>query len=372
MKVVFLARYLPAEGSTVQMYSLATGLIERNNEVHVLSAGPGEDVAAKKLFSHSEEGGVQHQRVGFPLRPSFSPIGKLIQLFTYFTALPRALWLLFRIRPDIVHVHYPVTSFIAKIFGLITHTPFVVTHHTMGIPRHPLNWRGDAAIAISSDLERDLVERVGYSPVAVHRVFNGVDTDRFQPPSAQDRAAARAMLGLPSDEMLILFVGSIEHHKGLDVLLDALSRCEVPRPRAVIMGDGDDAWLRRETLTHGVEDSVIRLPFSDPLSAYQAADMFVLPSRREGFPLVSVEAMACGLPVIRSNTGGATDQIDHGETGLLFPSEDANALHACIQQLGNDSDLREVLGAAAARKARSLFSRDAMTEATLGVYGLAR
>lgn len=246
MKIVFLARYLPAEGSTVQIYALAAGLIEQHHEVHVLSAGPGEDPAAKRLFAQSEAKGVQHHKVGFPLLPSFSPVGKLIQLFTYFSALSGTLWLLFRIRPDVIHVHYPVTSFIAKIFGLITHTPFVVTHHIMGIPRHPLNWRGDAAIAISSDLEKDLVERFGYSPENVHRVFNGVDTDRFHPPSARDRETARATLGFPSDELLILFVGSIEHRKGLDVLLDALSRCEVPRPHVVIMGDGDEAWLRFE------------------------------------------------------------------------------------------------------------------------------
>lgn len=371
MKVLFLARYLPAEGSTTQMYSLAQGLIAQGWQVDIVSGGP-DGGPADALLEAAENAGVRHHRAGFPVRPSFDVLGKIVQLLTYVCATPTAILHIRRIRPDVIHVHYPVTSFIASLWRRLTGTPFVTTYHISGIPRHPLNRTANAAIAISSELRSEIEERFGYDSRDVHLVYNGVDPQRFRVPTPNEKAVARANLGLDSTEIVIAFVGSFDKRKGLDILLKALAAIKELGAHLLLVGDGDTEWLQSCIQNNTVEELVQIVPFRDPVGVYWASDIFVLPSRREGFPLVTVEAMMTGTPVIRSDVEGATEQISHGETGLLFPSEDADALASHLRQLINSPGQRQALAQAGARDARKRFPLDVMAKSTAQVYDIVR
>ena len=366
MKIVFLARYLPAEGSTTHMYTLADALIQQGHEVHLVSGGPNDK--SMEIYDQSVESGLIHHRVPFPGTVAFSRVGLLKQLAQYAVAFPSALKVIWSIQPDVMHVHYPVTSYVAAAYRRLTGCPFVVTHHISGIPDHPLNRVGDRVIAISSELAAEIKAGGRYSAEQVVQIPNGVDDAVFTPPSESEKSQARVKLGLSPDDTVIAFVGTISLRKGLDVLVEALT--EIPRAgvKVLVQGDGDLAWFNQLVADALLSDVVIRHPFGDPGAVYAVADVFVLPSRAEGFPLVVVEAMMSGLPVVRSNVEGAADQIRDGETGMLFASEDAQALADRFTLLIGDPGLRGKIGRAAAEYAKTEFGQAKMADRTLMAY----
>ena len=102
-----------------------------------------------------------------------------LSIFNYIISTPKALYLLFKIKPDVIHVHYPVTSFIAKLYKFLTKKKFVATYHTIGIPKHLLHQRADVVIAISQDLKSELIDRFNYKNSQIRLIFNGISQTRF-------------------------------------------------------------------------------------------------------------------------------------------------------------------------------------------------
>ncbi|MGD8199115.1 glycosyltransferase family 4 protein [Ornithinimicrobium sp. W1679] len=371
MKVVYLARFLPAEGSTLHLYALAEGMVRRGHAATVVSAGPGPDSDALDLYRASIDAGVGHVRIGFPLRPTFTTVGKLRQFGRYMCVLPAALAALHRARPDVIHVHYPVTSYIAVIFSRLSGTPTVVTHHAMGITRHPLNRRVQAAIAISQELHDELTFTYGYAPDAVTTIFNGVDRHKFQPPSDVERRQARSEYGIDESTVLIGFVGRLNEVKGVDLLLEASGPILGPAVHLVLVGGtSEEAAGLIGALPDNVRRYIFHRPFtSNVREAYAALDICALASRREGFALSSVEAMMMGLPVVRSRTGGADTQVLDRTTGILVPVNDVLALRAALQELVSMSpEQRRGMGRLAAERASRMFSSQGMIEKTFDLY----
>ncbi len=111
MKIVFLARYLPAEGSTTHMYELARQMILKGNEVTIISAGHLDVPSAKEIYNQSIDDGIVHINVKFPHKSNKTFFGKVGQLITYTVVKPTVIKILKQIKPDIIHAHYPVTTF---------------------------------------------------------------------------------------------------------------------------------------------------------------------------------------------------------------------------------------------------------------------
>jgi D-inositol-3-phosphate glycosyltransferase len=180
----------------------------------------------------------------------------------------------------------------------------------------------------------------------------GVDTELFTP---GDRDAARAALGLPAGPLL-LYVGRLAPIKGLETLLDAVTRFAARgRPVGLVMagGDVDDAVSPHEARLRARLESpalagTVRFIGAQPQKVlreyYVAADATVVPSYYESFGMVALEAMACGSPVIASRVGGLTTTVRDGVTGFLVPEGDVDALAARIEDLVHDSDTRWRLG----------------------------
>jgi glycosyltransferase involved in cell wall biosynthesis len=171
---------------------------------------------------------------------------------------------------------------------------------------------------------------------------------------------------------IVLFVGRLVAYKGVDVLVEAMRGIQAV---ALLVGEGPGrAILLQKAEALGVSDRVKFLGevTDDELSAlYRACDVFVLPSvtRQEAFGVVQLEAMARGKPVISTDLGTGVAWVNQdGETGIVVPPRNASALHNAIQQLLGDAVRRDALGAAGARRARSLFSVDRMIDSTLGLY----
>jgi len=189
---------------------------------------------------------------------------------------------------------------------------------------HPMNvamdWTAgrdaDAIIAISEHAEHQLVERYGFDADRVHLIPHGVDTDRFYP--REERHPA-----VDPEKTTLLYVGRLGARKGLDLALRALARVDDPDLEFLIAGTGrHEEYLRNLARELGIVNRVRFLGYvpDDELPVlYSSSDVFVLPSRYEGFGLVALEAMACGTPVIGADAGGISTAIRFDPVSAVVP-----------------------------------------------------
>ncbi|GAB3880215.1 glycosyltransferase family 4 protein [Terrabacter terrigena] len=150
-------------------------------------------------------------------------------------------------------------------------------------------------------------------------IANGVDTDAYAPPTAADREAVRGSLGVAADEVLAIFVGHEYARKGLDLVIDALDRC--PATVRVVVVGGSPAMVESMRARPAAVRHAARITFvgasPDPRVWLRGADVLCLPSAYEASPLVVLEALAMGVPVIGTRTGSIADVVHDGVDGYL-------------------------------------------------------
>jgi glycosyltransferase involved in cell wall biosynthesis len=211
---------------------------------------------------------------------------------------------------------------------------------------------------------------------------NGVDLDRFKPSSAGVRAEFQNQLRIPTGDPVILFVGFFSAEKNPDVLFDAwLSLFERGvRSTLVLVGATQGPYyeidagiadrIKRKVAKRGVSESVVFVEAADNIEHYfRAADVFALPTAREGLPNVLLEAMASGVPPVITLLEGVTDWIvTSGVTGELVPAVDSQAFADAIEGLLASRERREAIGAAARAHVAQHFSLGTTAQKTLAVY----
>ena len=367
MRIMFLSKILTKGGSAIHQYSLAKALLAKGHEVCIVSGGPIDDPQARERFEASVKDGVEHHIIGFPHAFPMGVFHKSYLLLRYIVLVPRFLLFAFKYKPDVIHVHYPVTSYLAKIYSLLTGKKYVVTYHIGGIPDHILHYRGHYAIAISSALKQELKTRFSYQDEQICLIHNGVSHLKFDGKTPQNRIALCDKYTIPCGKTVIGFVGELSERKGIDVLCEALGEIDDDY-HLVLVGDGDRRWVEKLITRYRLSKNVTIVPFQDPYELYQLFDFLVLPSRKEGFPLVVIEAMLMGKAIIRSNTEGAADQIEHGVNGFLFRNEDVDRLRKYCKLLLQDKSLREQMGREARARALERFTEKSMVDKTVDLY----
>ena len=161
-------------------------------------------------------------------------------------------------------------------------------------------------------------------------IGNGVDLDVFVTPTLEARHGLRHDLGLTDDDRAVVFVGHEFDRKGLHPLMAALATLP-PYVHLVVVGGTPDMVAHERAGTSGMADRVHFVGrVADPLPYLQAADVFALPSAYEAFPLVVLEALACGLPVVATPTGGIPDLIEDGVNGYVVPADPAALAQALL------------------------------------------
>jgi len=230
----------------------------------------------------------------------------------------------------------------------------------------PVAMRAARGLVIGADSEAErVVERYRIDAKKIWRIPNPVDCELWRP---MDRDDARRQLGLPLQSRIVIYHGRIDiYAKGLDVLLKAWEEINAgPTGRDALLlmiGSGHDYAALRERLAaprlsgirwhdrYELDRTVMRRYLS-------AADLCVLPSRIEGFPVAPLEAMACGLPVVGSDIPAMSNIIEYGSAsgGLIVPREDPRALAETIQRLLGNPDLCCELGRSARRNVEDRFS----------------
>jgi len=298
-----------------------------------------------------------------------------------FYTLGIVLWLLrYRHSYDVVHAHQPLSPANAALVAkFVTRKPTLIkvtgsgTYGSISILKAlPLlrvrTWllrQATCLLVLDQESGGELLA-LGFAPAQLVSIFNGVDTQRFQP--SLDKAA----VGAPVN---VIYVGRLAREKGVDLLLYAWQRvCQVAvDPMTVhltIAGNGpDEAKLLQLAAELGLQPY---LTFAGAVTnvaeRLQQADIFVLSSYSEGMPNALLEAMACGLPVVSTAVGSVPHIVTDGKNGLLAQAGDATSLAQQILQLVDDSVLRAYLGRNAAAHIQAHYSLDAAAEHHLTIY----
>ena len=225
----------------------------------------------------------------------------------------------------------------------------------------------DRLIAVSAGLRRTYL-RIGVSAELFATVHNGIAPLIHRMP----RDEARRALGLDLDQPVVMTLGRLTHMKAQWQLVDAVPDLvtRFPELAVVLLGDGPlAATLVERAAALGVAD-VVRFPGHrrEGRLLLAAADVFVLPSRYEGLPLVALEAMEAGLPVVATRVVGNAEVVVDGVTGALVPFGRPAMLGAALGTLLADPGLRRRQGAAGRRRYLARFTRDRMAADTAAVY----
>jgi phosphatidylinositol alpha-1,6-mannosyltransferase len=200
----------------------------------------------------------------------------------------------------------------------------------------------------------------------------GVDTDRFRPLAAAERAAARERFGLPLDAPVVVSLSRLVPRKGMDVLIEAAAELAPRHPELVVAiggGGRDRARLDRLVESTGAPVRMLgRVSHDDLPRLYGCADVYAMLCRnrwggleQEGFGIVFVEAAAAGVPQVAGDSGGAAEAVVHGETGLVVDRpRDPRAVAAAVEVLLADDARRAAMGAAGRERAVREFTYDAL------------
>lgn len=277
--------------------------------------------------------------------------------------------------PDVVHTHGYRIDLLDRGVAASLGIPAVTTVHgasKMGGLKGAFferlqrrNYRRfDAVVAVSSTLH-DTTLADGVPRDRLHLIPNA--WAGLHEPLSRD--AARRHLNLDDRATVVGWVGRLIHVKGGDVFLEALSRLPDPRPIAAIIGYGpEESRLRRHAQERGLGSVVRFYPDIGDAGRYFAAfDTYVLSSRSEGLPIVILEAMAAGTPIVATAVGGVTDVIREGD-GWLVPPEDPQALAAAIATSLLDRQAATQQARRATDRLQEDYSIDAFLERYENVY----
>jgi glycosyltransferase involved in cell wall biosynthesis len=302
-------------------------------------------------------------------------------------------------RYDVVHAHFFMSGLVAmqlkSAFGL----PYCVTFHALGLVRRLYQGAADefspkrigierdvikaadVIVAESPDDRRNLVTLYGAEPEKIAMVPCGFAADDFWPIAPR---FARRSLGLPSDVPIFLSVGRLVPRKGVDNVIRALGvlvrRLGMPAELLVVGGDSDigDASLTPEigrlrslAAEEGVAEHVTftgRRPRELLKLYYSAADAFVTTPWYEPFGMTSIEAMACGTPVVASSVGGINYSVVDQRTGFLVPPRDPGALAERLRDICCAPRLAERFAGQAVRRAYGLFRWERVADMLTVLY----
>jgi glycosyltransferase involved in cell wall biosynthesis len=349
-------------GAETVFINLLRGLDGRRFESHAAIAGPG--------WVHDTL--LKHQIV-----PAFVPSkGR----FSH-----RYLWALVRLvhkhKIDIIQSHLLGSNIYCSLAGLICRVPVISTFHgfvdtsenerLMALKSQSINLGSRAIVFVSDRLREHYVDRLGISSKKSVTIYNGVDTATFHP-QRDDRI--RKALGLNAEHILIGALGNMRPAKGYEYLLQAARLVHDAHPRCRFLIAGQGTGFLYEKLLELQKDMKLEDLFffigyrSDTAILLNNLDMFVLPSVSEGFSISTLEAMACGVPVVATRSGGPEEILQDGVNGLMVQPANAQALAAALSRLVGSDALCRVLKDNALSVVKEKFSKEAMLKKYSRLY----
>lgn len=305
----------------------------------------------------------------------------------------RVLWQLIRLfrqeQFTIVHTHMPKTGLLGMLAAWLAAIPIRINTFHGEVWASRKGWRRTVlkifdrfTILLATDIQvvspsqRDFLEKEQILPSYKAKLIGvgsvcGVDVRRFYPNKTIGNAV-RDELGIDRDAPVILFVGRLNHDKGMLDLAAAFKKIATCHPDAVLLlvgAEEDVPFANIQEICRGAAGHLYHLKFSPVPERYMMlADIYCLPSYREGFGMTIIEAAACAVPTIASRIYGITDAVADGKTGLLFPAGDVGALTNNLLTLIENKKLREKMGRMACQRTKQLFSSEKIIRETMLYY----
>lgn len=349
---------------------VAAGLADRGWDVTVVSSP--EATRRPKAVP-----GVSY--VGVPMNREPSPLSDAVSLVSWIR-------LLIKKSPDVVMAGTPKASLVGLLAGKMTRVP-VRIYHLRGLrletvahgPKRGVlaaieRMTSDAAtsvLSVSDSLAKSFRD-MGLAGTRTVDVLGsgsskGVDLSQFDATDAGAEDVLRVSWGLRDDLPIVGFIGRVSRDKGLDDLLvasDSLMQAGVSH-QLLVLGSREDQTLADELHAASSQDRPVLLPGSvdDIPSALQAIDVLCLPTRREGFPNVVLEAAAASVPTVTTNATGAVDSVVDGSTGYTVDVGDADAMAIALGRLLTDERLRRQMGHAARDRVEAEFEQSKVVAA---------
>jgi glycosyltransferase involved in cell wall biosynthesis len=332
MRIAILTEHFPPKGlagTEIATYFMAVHLAQRGHNVHVIT------ILDEGLPGESCEKGFYIYRI---------PLIR-IRIFGAFFYWYNVFMKIRKIDPDLVHVQSLVAGMPALISKKLWRIPYVVwgqgsdVYFPKGyiqLTNKMIMKNAGSAIALTKDMKRAMQDIYARDIAIVPNGINMADlSDEPRRRNEEDHGKR------------VLYVGRLSPVKGVQYLIRAMKQVHdtIPDAKLIIIGHGRERKML-ETLSKelGIQKHVQfsgEVPHEKVLSFMQQADVFVLPSLSEGFPMVIVEALACGLPVVASRVGGMPEIITNDTNGYLVEAKDAEALAEKILVLLQDEKLRK-------------------------------
>lgn len=364
LKIIHVVRAFKTGGLETLVLEMCARMASMDG-LHVLAVGmlPGDGLESRETYDSFDRVTLN----GVAGRSRFRLVDALYRLFR-------------REQPDVVHVHNFLAQVYAGAAARATGTPALVgTKHGADWPSLLSSRRlasyvyrlCDRLVAVSDDVRRGLLRAYGFAHYHVSLILNGIDTERFRPTEDGTAALRQEALGL-TGAPVIGTVCRLAEYKGVRTLLDGFNAVlsECPGACLVLVGDGPDRSLFEiRTRELGLDGSVTFLGNCDDVAAiYPAFDIYAQPSYTEGISLTMLEASSCALPVVATRVGGTPEIVVDGETGLLVPPRDADALAQAILWIWRNRNRAHAMGRAARQRVKKKFSLDRMVRDYLELY----
>lgn len=326
--------------------------------------------------------------LGIPARVIPMPIARKIHPLNDIKSLFELVWHFRKNQFDAVHSVTPKAGLLAMLAGLLSGVP-VRTHtftgqvwaNKRGLPRLLLKCMDKCLstfsthVIVDSPSQRDFLckERVISKQKAL--VFGigsiaGVDSQKFKPDSIA-RQQVRSALNFTEETFLFLFLGRLNPDKGVLELAQAYIRANLPNSGLLFVGP-DEQYMQKKIsqLPDFLRSNIRFIDYTNtPEQFMTAADVLCLPSYREGFGTVIIEAASCGIPAIASRIYGITDAVTENQTGLLHVAGDIDDICLKMQQIYADKPLYQSLANAAQQRAIQHFDSQVITQAWCDFYG---
>ena len=332
---------------------------DQGDEIHAV-ASPGKELGVFAAQTGAEVHAVEMTR-------RITPLSDLRSLW-------RLVRLMRRIRPDVVHGHTPKGGLLAMIAGWLCGVP-VRVYHMFGLPmvtatgviRRLLRWCESLTCRLAHQVYcvtpslREVALAEGLAgpdklTVLLNGTVEGVDAEGMFNPArmpSDTRDVVRAEYGIPRDARVVGFVGRLAHDKGMTELTEAwkVLRKQYADLHLLVVGPPEPNDPPTEEVEQQLRADERAHPTGEVENAsmprfYRAMDLLVLPTYREGYGMVLLEAAALELPVVVSRIPGCVDVVRDGETGTMVPVRDAGAVAEAVRRYLNDSGLRRRHGEA--------------------------
>ena len=277
---------------------------------------------------------------------------------------------------QIIHVHGQRVIPLAWILKLTRRIPFLWTNHIDAIPNPGLlskMWRlmRFPIISVSTDLKNQLIHELGIHEKKITVVNNGVDLSTLQPLTQEEKAACRKRFGVKPDTFVIGEVARLNYVKGQHLLVravDALNKKNLGiKLQILLAGAGEMEWLQRNVMDYAAANHVdcSYIGFCKPRDVYGISDLAVLSSMYEGFSISSIEAIAVGCPVLRSDSPGHTDMK---EIVRVCKKNDLESLTQHLEYAVTHREEMQRMAKQGQEEVKKRFTKEMMCKETFAVY----